>query len=172
MTEAQKMTYDFIKSYIERTGRSPSVRDIQLHMGYQSTSSVKRLLDCLVERGKIGRLWGKHRSLFIVPDSDDPVRVKALDACRLLISAYSVGGSPTKPNWAEVHDAFMAARAALSYHYNAESQRGRVQPASTGVVVPSHLLAASSDGGCGVRPGRQQQEPVFVIRPTKEAGTA
>lgn len=169
MTEAQKMTYDFIKSYIEEKGRSPSIRDIQTHMGYNSTSSVKRLIDALVERGRIGRLWGKHRSLFIVPDADDPVRVKALDACRLLVSAYA---TEAKIDRITIHDAYLAARAALSYHYNAESQRARNQPVPAGVLVPGGLGSASSDGGCGVRPDRQQQEPVFVFRSTKEADAA
>lgn len=169
MTEAQKMTYDFIKSYIEEKGRSPSIRDIQTHMGYNSTSSVKRLIDALVERGRIGRLWGKHRSLFIVPDAEDPVRVKALDACRLLVSAYATEARIDKLT---IHDAYMAARAALSHHYNAESQRGPVQHSATGVPVPDSMLAASSDGGCGVRPDRQQQEPAHFFRSAKEADAA
>lgn len=146
MTEAQKMTFDFIKAYLEERGRPPSIRDIQQHMGYNSTSSVKRLVDALVERGKIGRLWGKHRSIYIMPDKVDPARVRALEACRILISAYE---GPQNFNWALVHDAYVEARTAIRYDLNPGAPHGQAVSASDAPAAGGDHRSASGGGALG-----------------------
>lgn len=55
----QKM-FEYIVFYKERNdGHSPTIREIQLTMGYKSTSVVAYGLDRLVEYGKIERKNGR-----------------------------------------------------------------------------------------------------------------
>lgn len=114
MTEAMQKAFDFIKEYIERHGYSPGYRDIMKGLGYKSTAPAKAVVDHLVERGKIGRLWGKHRSLYIIEDGGDPARTRALEACRLLVDAHAKTG---KANPLDVFDAYVVARAALAWQH-------------------------------------------------------
>ena len=53
MTPRQKQTYDYIKSYIDNHGISPSYDEIMNHFGLKSKSSVKRYIDALYDRGYI-----------------------------------------------------------------------------------------------------------------------
>lgn len=53
MTPRQKQTYDYIKSYIDIHGISPSYDEIMDHFGLKSKSSVKRYIDALYDSGYI-----------------------------------------------------------------------------------------------------------------------
>lgn len=60
----------FIRSYIDRHGFAPSVREIGRAVGISSTKAVKYHLDILVRNGKLERSAGKARSLKVVDWSD------------------------------------------------------------------------------------------------------
>lgn len=66
LTPRQKEALDFIKSFSERRGFSPSVREVQLALGLSSTSGVIRILDGLQQRGAIRRLPRCVRSIAII----------------------------------------------------------------------------------------------------------
>lgn len=66
LTPRQRDALDFIKTFDERHGFSPSVREVQLALGLSSTSGVIRILDGLQQRGAIRRLPRCVRSIAII----------------------------------------------------------------------------------------------------------
>lgn len=65
LKEKEKQIYDYIYDSISRDGFSPSVRDIQNHLGIKSTSTVHAYLSKLEEKGYIQKENGKSRTLRI-----------------------------------------------------------------------------------------------------------
>lgn len=65
LKEKEKQVYDYICEAINREGFSPSVRDIQSHLGIKSTSTVHAYLARLEEKGYIQKENGKSRTLRI-----------------------------------------------------------------------------------------------------------
>ena len=65
LKEKEKLVYDYIYETINREGFSPSVRDIQSHLGIKSTSTVHAYLAKLEEKGYIRKENGKSRTLRI-----------------------------------------------------------------------------------------------------------
>ncbi len=63
MTEKQKRFLDFIIRFKEENGYSPSVREIAKGLGLASTSSVKSMLDKLINQGVLSMMSGKARSI-------------------------------------------------------------------------------------------------------------
>lgn len=55
----RELVYQFLKTYIEREGYPPSVREIGDGVGLSSTSSVQYHLDTLEKTGRIQRLGRK-----------------------------------------------------------------------------------------------------------------
>ena len=69
MTKRQMKVLEYIKSYWDENGYSPSYDDIKDAMGISSRSNVHRIVHCLVERGYLRNIPQKARSLVIVDNS-------------------------------------------------------------------------------------------------------
>ncbi len=70
MPPSQRKVYQFIQTYIQEHGYSPTVRDICRGTGISSTSHVSYCLDRLEERGLIQRERGKARSIRLIKQSE------------------------------------------------------------------------------------------------------
>lgn len=66
LTRRQDDILRYLDRYIAKTGTAPSYVEIGAEFGLASKSGVKRLLDCLEERGAIRRLYGRARAIEIV----------------------------------------------------------------------------------------------------------
>lgn len=69
LKEKERLVYEYICESINKHGFSPSVRDIQAHLGIKSTSTVHAYLAKLEEKGYIRKENGKSRTLRI--DTED-----------------------------------------------------------------------------------------------------
>lgn len=65
MTPLHHRALEFIRSYIETNGFSPSYVEIGASVGLKSKSGIHRVIICLVDRGYLKREPGKNRSLRI-----------------------------------------------------------------------------------------------------------
>ena len=65
MTQSQKDGFDFIKKHTENFGVSPSFREIKKELGLKSLSEVHRIVTALVDRGRVGYIPRRARSLVI-----------------------------------------------------------------------------------------------------------
>lgn len=63
LTERQNDLYLFIRNYMMRVGKSPSIEEMRVGINSGSKSGTHRLLDGLVERGWIVRIRGRARAL-------------------------------------------------------------------------------------------------------------
>ena len=61
-----------IKQYISQRGFAPSVRDIQDATNIRSTSTIRRHLDVLTDRGYITRTKDTARSIVLTQTADTP----------------------------------------------------------------------------------------------------
>lgn len=68
MTPRQKKLYDFIKSYAEKNGHSPSYEEMMIAMNLKSKSGIHRLTHSLRTLGKVQFADNRARSIEIVPD--------------------------------------------------------------------------------------------------------
>jgi repressor LexA len=66
LTPTQAKALEFIKGFIAERGYSPSFREIMVGLGYESTCSVHRVLQMLVERGHIAYQRARRRSLVVL----------------------------------------------------------------------------------------------------------
>jgi repressor LexA len=69
MTAKQKHALDYISSFWEEHGYSPSYDDIAKALNVSSRSNVHRIVYALIERGFIENLPGKARSLKVLKKS-------------------------------------------------------------------------------------------------------
>lgn len=79
LTGRQKEFFLFIKDFLDEYGYPPSVRDIAKGMGVASISSVKKMLDRLVEAGVIKKDSSKARGIELIYHQGVPLlgRIKA-----------------------------------------------------------------------------------------------
>lgn len=66
LTESQKKCLDHIKTFVEKNGFGPSVRELTALIGLKSTSGTVRLLYGLEKRGHIKRIPGQKRAIQIL----------------------------------------------------------------------------------------------------------
>lgn len=69
VTQRQMAVLNYIKSYCEKNGFSPSYQEIGDSVGIGSKSGVKRMVDILIERGHLASLPYRARSLVVIVDS-------------------------------------------------------------------------------------------------------
>ncbi|MDX2244902.1 MAG: transcriptional repressor LexA [Leptolyngbyaceae cyanobacterium bins.302] len=72
LTHRERQLLNFLKSYIQENGFSPSVRLIREAMGYRSNSPVQVYLDRLEQKGAIYREKGKARTVRLHPAFEQP----------------------------------------------------------------------------------------------------
>ena len=79
LTDRQKEFFLFIKNFLDEYGYPPSVRDIAKGMEITSISSVKKMLDRLVEAGVIKKDSSKARGIELIYHRGVPLlgRIKA-----------------------------------------------------------------------------------------------
>jgi len=63
LTDRQQQTYDFLKTYLERHGRPPKLREIAEGLGLRSRGTVHRYLAALEAAGLIRVLPGRARGI-------------------------------------------------------------------------------------------------------------
>lgn len=71
LTRRQRQILDFIGSFIEENGYSPSLEEIGDHLGLSSVATVHKHVSLLVEKGLVRRRWNQNRSLELVPRGPD-----------------------------------------------------------------------------------------------------
>lgn len=71
ITDKQREVFNFLKSYIEENGRSPSYEEIKEEIGVNSSSSIQKRMKGLEERGWIKVLPHKARSIEIIHESSE-----------------------------------------------------------------------------------------------------
>lgn len=73
MNAGQKHLFEFLKSYIEKNGHSPSYTEIMVGTGKRSKAGIAKLLAVLRDAGHIDYREGVGRSIEIVPPFLDDV---------------------------------------------------------------------------------------------------
>ncbi len=88
----QGQILDFIKQYIQSTGRAPTLREIAEALGVSSLATVHEHLVSLVEKGLIRRKGGKSRAIDIV----GPVNFYG-EGMNVPIMGFIAAGAPIEP---------------------------------------------------------------------------
>lgn len=65
VTRRQNAVLEFVIKYCAEHGYSPSYQEIAVAVGILSKSGVKRLVDSLVERGRLEKLPRRARSVVV-----------------------------------------------------------------------------------------------------------
>ncbi|MCH8287717.1 MAG: transcriptional repressor LexA [Candidatus Marinimicrobia bacterium] len=76
LTKKQRRVMDYIGSFQELNGYSPSYEEIADGLGYRSKGTVHKHLKHLVEKGMITKQWNRSRSIEIV---SEPSEIKAVN---------------------------------------------------------------------------------------------
>jgi len=66
LTDRQKNVLDYLRSYQQQHGMSPTVREICVHFGLSSPAGVHKILRRLIEKNVLRSLSGKNRSWQLV----------------------------------------------------------------------------------------------------------
>lgn len=70
MTPRQKDLLDFVRTFIEERGFSPSYEEIMAGLGLASKSGVNRLVEPLVAQGRLLRQGGRSRCLTLPSNTE------------------------------------------------------------------------------------------------------
>ena len=76
LTKKQRRVMDYIGSFQELNGYSPSYEEIAEGLGYRSKGTVHKHLKHLVEKGMITKQWNRSRSIELV---SEPSEIKAVN---------------------------------------------------------------------------------------------
>ena len=76
LTKKQRRVMDYIGSFQELNGYSPSYEEIADGLGYRSKGTVHKHLKHLVEKGMITKQWNRSRSIELV---SEPSEIKAVN---------------------------------------------------------------------------------------------
>lgn len=66
LTKRQRQILDYIGTFIEERGYSPSLEEIGAHFGLSSVATVHKHVSRLVEKGLVRRGWNQNRSIELV----------------------------------------------------------------------------------------------------------
>jgi len=81
ITKKQKEVYDYISSYTEENGYSPTQKEIKEHFEFKSFGSVQRYLKYLMEAGYLETDWNARRGLKVV--KSEPTSIAQEDSLSL-----------------------------------------------------------------------------------------
>jgi len=84
----------FIEEYIGSRGIAPSFDEMMDNLGFRSKSGVHRLIEQLVERGRIRRLPNRARAIEVVKTEDARVQLEPAAWERLRAAALAHNVSP------------------------------------------------------------------------------
>jgi repressor LexA len=90
LTKRQRQIYDYIRSFIEENGYSPSLEEIGRAFGLSSVATVHKHVTNLVRKGLLRRTWNQNRSIDIVREDSAPRAVEVPILGRI------VGGRPVE----------------------------------------------------------------------------
>lgn len=93
LTPRQKEILDFVRTYLEHHGYSPSLEEIGTHFGLSSSNAVFKHLRALEERGHIRRQPHASRSIELTTASAPPVTPGA-EAPELPLLGTIAAGAP------------------------------------------------------------------------------
>jgi SOS-response transcriptional repressor LexA len=115
MTPKLLAVLDFLRSYIAEHGYSPSYDDICAAVGWKSKSNAVRVVDSLVEQGRVRRIPHRARALEVL----ETLPGVATPSERLAIAARAVANYKAKAKeraeqgtaltWADLADSIVAA---------------------------------------------------------------
>jgi repressor LexA len=78
LTRRQREIYDFIRSFVEEKGYSPSLEEIGEAFGLSSVATVHKHVEHLVEKGFLRKAWNRSRSVEPIAESPGHADVVAL----------------------------------------------------------------------------------------------
>lgn len=82
LTERQNQVYEFLRTYVRRSGKPPTIKEIGAHLDIKSTNGVHKMLVVLETKGYINRTKHEARGIEIVDDvgyaDDEPPGVLML----------------------------------------------------------------------------------------------
>ncbi len=70
LTRRQREIFDFICSFVEEEGYSPSLEEIAAQFGLSSVATVHKHVQHLVEKGLLRKAWNRSRSVEPVPQRE------------------------------------------------------------------------------------------------------
>jgi repressor LexA len=88
LTPKQKEILDFIRTYRQKRGLSPTQREICEEFGYSSFGTLQKHIKLLLEKGVLVRDWNKRRSLVLAEED------KAAGAVELPLAGRIAAGQP------------------------------------------------------------------------------
>lgn len=71
LTERQNQVYEFLRDYVRKQGKPPTIKEVGQHLGIRSTNGVHKMLVALETKGYVRRTPHEARGLEILGD-DDP----------------------------------------------------------------------------------------------------
>ena len=87
LTRRQREIYDFITSFVEEQGYSPSLEEIGAHFGLRSVATVHKHVHHLVEKGLLRKAWNRSRSV-------EPIEPEAGESTTLPLLGVVAAGTP------------------------------------------------------------------------------
>lgn len=96
LTRRQREIYDFICSFVEDRGYSPSLEEIGAAFGLSSVATVHKHVEHLVGKGYLRKAWNRSRSVEPVPQgrSDEGPGGAVADVVSLPLLGQVAAGAP------------------------------------------------------------------------------
>ncbi|MFI5119632.1 MAG: transcriptional repressor LexA [Thermoanaerobaculia bacterium] len=91
LTPKQKEILDFIRTYRQKRGLSPTQREICEEFGYSSFGTLQKHIRLLLEKGVLVRDWNKRRSLVLAEEE------KPAGAVEIPLAGRIAAGQPIEP---------------------------------------------------------------------------
>ncbi len=144
LTKRQKEILDFITTFIERNGYSPSMEEIAEHFHFASLNAVFKHLEALESRGHLHRDANRARSIQILSKAPQGVR-------NIPLYGYIAAGLPieavTGTESIEIPESFLPRRGSDYYVLRVQGQSMIDEHIQDGdyVVVESRVTADPGD---------------------------
>jgi repressor LexA len=87
LTRRQREVFDFVRSFVEERGYSPSLEEIGEHLGLSSVATVHKHVQHLVDKGYLRKAWNRSRSV-------EPVAGEAARGVDLPLLGVVAAGAP------------------------------------------------------------------------------